>query len=106
MFVRKDVPPISDLFEWPAVALKGTNFAINKVVIVTLLAGAVTLLVWIVGRCWWWQFELELRRRSHGGASLVVSRWSMVRSGRYSTSSAGLQACRVWRTFLRAFKAT
>ncbi len=44
-------PPIGELVEWKAIALKGSPFEINKVVLLTWAAAIITfLLFWIAGR--------------------------------------------------------
>lgn len=42
-------PPLSYLVDWPAFALDGTAFAINKVVLVYLFAIIITFLIFILG---------------------------------------------------------
>jgi F-type H+-transporting ATPase subunit a len=45
-----DVPPISNLTNWPAFAFKGSSlFALNKVGLIYLMAMALTLLLFLVG---------------------------------------------------------
>jgi F-type H+-transporting ATPase subunit a len=45
-----DVPPISNLTNWPAFAFKGSStFALNKVGLIYLIATALTLLLFLVG---------------------------------------------------------
>jgi F-type H+-transporting ATPase subunit a len=45
-----DVPPISNLTNWPAFAFKGSStFALNKVGLIYLIAMALTLLIFLVG---------------------------------------------------------
>jgi F-type H+-transporting ATPase subunit a len=50
MLLGLDVPPISDLTNWPAFAFKGSSlFALNKVGLIYLLAMAFTLLIFMIG---------------------------------------------------------
>ncbi len=50
MLLGLDVPPISDLTNWPAFAFKGSStFALNKVGLIYLIAMALTLLIFVVG---------------------------------------------------------
>jgi F-type H+-transporting ATPase subunit a len=45
-----DVPPISNLTNWPAFAFKGSStFALNKVGLIYLIAMALTLLIFLIG---------------------------------------------------------
>jgi F-type H+-transporting ATPase subunit a len=47
--VALEFPPISHLVEWPDIALDGSLFAINKIVLIYLLAVAATLALFLVG---------------------------------------------------------
>jgi F-type H+-transporting ATPase subunit a len=50
MLLGLDVPPITDLTNWPAFAFKGSStFALNKVGLIYLLAMAFTLLIFMIG---------------------------------------------------------
>jgi F-type H+-transporting ATPase subunit a len=50
MLLGLDVPPITDLTNWPAFAFKGSStFALNKVGLIYLLAMAFTLLIFLIG---------------------------------------------------------
>ena len=50
MLLGLDVPPISNLTNWPAFAFKGSStFALNKVGLIYLLAMAITLLLFVIG---------------------------------------------------------
>jgi F-type H+-transporting ATPase subunit a len=50
MLLGLDVPPISNLTNWPAFAFKNSSyFALNKVGLVYLLAMAFTLMIFIIG---------------------------------------------------------
>jgi F-type H+-transporting ATPase subunit a len=45
-----DVPPITDLTNWPAFAFKGSSvFALNKVGLIYLLSMAITLAIFLIG---------------------------------------------------------
>ncbi len=49
MLLALEFPPISHLIEWPDIFLKGSIFAINKVVLLMFAAVLLTLLVFLVG---------------------------------------------------------
>ncbi len=50
MLLGLDVPPITQLTNWPAFAFKGSStFALNKVGLIYLMAMAITLLIFIIG---------------------------------------------------------
>src|SRR5438477_5649551 len=50
MLLGLDVPPITNLTNWPAFAFKGSDtFALNKVGLIYLLAMAFTLLIFMIG---------------------------------------------------------
>jgi len=44
-----EFPPISHLVEWPELFLEGTPFAVNKIVLIYLLAVVLTLVLFLVG---------------------------------------------------------
>ena len=43
--IALEFPPISHLVEWPDFAFQGTNFALNKIGLITLLAALLTMLL-------------------------------------------------------------
>lgn len=49
MLVAIEFPPITHLIEWPDIFLKGSIFAVNKVVLLMLAAVVLTLVVFVVG---------------------------------------------------------
>jgi F-type H+-transporting ATPase subunit a len=50
MIFGLDVPPLPDLTNWPAFALKGSStFEINKVALIYMLATAFTLMIFVIG---------------------------------------------------------
>lgn len=49
MLAAFEFPPVSHLFEWPALFLEGTPFEVNKTVVLLLVAGALVVGLFVVG---------------------------------------------------------
>jgi F-type H+-transporting ATPase subunit a len=49
MILAKEVPPITELFEWPALLFPDTSVALTKYGLGALIAAAISAVVWIAG---------------------------------------------------------
>lgn len=49
MLAAFEFPPVSHLFEWPALLFEGTPFEVNKTVVLLLTAGALVVALFVIG---------------------------------------------------------